>query len=703
MNIRKLGEVLKRELDAVAGSANKNAALALTGFEGVDAVTAEAARESASTVESAIEAAFETIELEGGKIPEHVAEAAKKAALYATATPEVIKTIVKNRSLPEVGNEAVVIDATIFDGDDISAGFEAFDGQNVKPSVFFTVLYNTMVMQQDPVVELFFPIIPVDPKSAGATVTAVIDSVIKEVTRSIDGAVNKTMFDKTPLVKIVNDPEKIDVDKNRLVPVYRTQSADKFVDALRTVVNYNGESVTTAPLKVGQEVNLLGISQTDSMLARGTMDETDALDANVKITALYSSLTGKDSEGNEVTEYFKHDLSQLPAFFTYSTRDHSKDLILTFSSEDLAMIAGETKTATGADSQILGGLPEGYTAKLKLVMSGSGNTQYGDISVYVNEFRLVQVIDAAGNIVDPTTEVYGQFEDVFKTLKAEGFEVEAYLTNTNARMRGLLVTADVYTEVFTVPYRTGITVQLPVVINGDDGDATYLNTQINATRAKMNMSGFKVLTGLIDYLRTAKTIDVKMTGVSDKLVNKWFDEQTLDLTQLVDSINSNTRDEDIRKALVLKIKNAATRAFLESNYGIALSTLRPDLKPTIIIGTDPVIGQFLLEDGGIANDAQFNYEIRTSANPLIRGKVVFSFGVFDDARNKEPNPLNFGQCFWSPELVINVLKTVNGATRTELTTMPRYRHVPNLPVIGVFNITNIDAVLGKVPVQMKTV
>lgn len=705
MNIKNLFDKIKTELSTTDAVNDKNITGMFVGFESADSYSMDVAREHATDLESKIQAAFEAASVEDGiKIPEFAVEAAKKAALLAVDPVATIKNLDKTRQMPAAaGYEAEVIDTTVLDEPGLQTGYEAFDGENVKPSVHFTAIYNTLAIKQDDVVELFFPVVPIDPKTAGATMTILVDSVIKEFNRTLDANPNKPKFDKKSLVKIINNPDEIDVDKNRLVPVLRDQDKDKFVDTLARVVNYNGENVTTAPIKFGTEINLLAAGQTDSMLAKGMMDQLDALDANLKLTNVYASLTGKDSDGNDVTEVFAFDLSNLPAQFTYSRRAHNKDIELMFDTDGLSLIAGQSKTANGATSKLLATLPEGYTAVIRLKASGSGNTQYGDIDVYANDMSLVRVLDAAGNEVPTTSDVYGQFADLFKTLTPLGYEVEAYLTNSNARVNGLIVTTDKYMEVYTVPYRTGITVQLPVVNNGDDGDLTYLNTQINATRAKMNMAGFKVLTNFINYLRANPTINPKILGVSDKLVDKFFIEDTIDLTKLVDSMNSNTRQADIRAALALRIKNAAIRAYLESNYGIAITTLMPDVKPTVIIGTDPIIGNFLMSGDELANDPQFNFEIRTSVNPLIRGKIIFSFGIFDGNRNKEANPLNFGQCFWSPELVINVVKTVNNSTRQELTTMPRFRHVINLPIVNVFNITNIEAVLGKLPVFTKSV
>jgi len=705
MDIKKLFDKIKTELSTTDAVNDKNVTGMFVGFESVDGYSAGVAKEHAADLESKIMAAFEAAKLEDEiNIPTYAVEAAKKAALLAVDPVTAIKNLDKTRQLPSTaGYEADVIEATLLDDNDFGPGYEAFDGENVRPSVHFTAIYNTLAIKQDDVVELFFPVVPIDPKTAGATLTILVDSVIKEFNRTLDANPNKPKFDKRPLVKIINNPDEIDVDKNRLVPVLRDENKVHFVDTLAHVVNYNGETVTTAPIKFSDEINLLAASQTDSMLAKGMMDQLDALDANVRVTDVYASLSGKDSNGNDITEVFRFDVSNLPVHFTYSRRDHNKDIELLVDTEGLSLIAGQSKTANGATSQLLAQLPEGYTAVIRLRASGSGNTQTGDIVVDVNGMQLVRVLDAAGNEVPKTSDVYGQFADLFATLTPLGYEVEAYVTNSNARVNGLIVTTDKYMEVYTVPYRTGITVQLPVVNNGDDGDLTYLNTQINVTRAKMNMAGFKVLNKFIDYLRANPTIDPRLLGVSDKLVNKFFVEETVDLTKLVDSMNSNTRQADVRAALALKIKNAAIKAFLESNYGIALMTLMPDVKPTVIIGTDPIIGNFLMSGDELANDPQFNFEIRTSVNPLIRGKIIFSFGIFDGNRNKEANPLNFGQCFWSPELVINVVKTVNNSTRQELTTMPRFRHVVNLPIINVFNVTNVEAVLGKLPVYTQNV
>jgi len=80
-----------------------------------------------------------------------------------------------------------------------------------------------------------------------------------------------------------------------------------------------------------------------------------------------------------------------------------------------------------------------------------------------------------------------------------------------------------------------------------------------------------------------------------------------------------------------------------------------------------------------------------------------TFGVFDGNRNTKPNPLNFGQCFWSPTISTDVVRTVNGATTRELQTMPRYLHVVNLPLMAVVNVTSINTALGKVAANRHTV
>ena len=65
--------------------------------------------------------------------------------------------------------------------------------------------------------------------------------------------------------------------------------------------------------------------------------------------------------------------------------------------------------------------------------------------------------------------------------------------------------------------------------------------------------------------------------------------------------------------------------------------------------------------------------------------------------------LGFGTHFYMPELTSTAQVSRDNATTKETQVQPRDLHVPHLPVLGVINVSNIDAVftdyIGGVPTR----
>ncbi len=55
---------------------------------------------------------------------------------------------------------------------------------------------------------------------------------------------------------------------------------------------------------------------------------------------------------------------------------------------------------------------------------------------------------------------------------------------------------------------------------------------------------------------------------------------------------------------------------------------------------------------------------------------------------------------WSPELVTALPVTRDNRTSKELTVQPRFRHIVNLPIMGLLKVEGIEKLLGKrVPID----
>jgi len=688
--------------------------------ESMDSSAKESAVSAINSLDAIVEETIASVisheDYAGVQFTDAQISAAKKIAGLAL-DPSAARGALSSLKSVDAGAGAVQVNADALGVEDIvdplTLGTEAYDGEAMNNALYYSITYNLMAATQDKFGETFFPTITIDPMVSGATIESEYISLYDEVSRNINGTPDGDKFNKTPIVKAIYDNEIFSVDRNKVVPVLRPENASLMISALQYVDKSSAEDITTAPTVFNKKYSLLGVSQTDAQLAKGVMDNTDALDRRVNLEKVFYALTGDDGAGNTVTEYFAFDASVLPhSNFTYTTQDHNKDIALSFDTKSVFLNTSSSVTADGSASAILAALPANHTVVLEVVLHGDGNTQKGDIVVYGNAIEIVEIRDAAGNTLPTASADYATLSTAISgNLELAGYTVEAYRTNSNLRTRGQLITSDRYTQVYNVPLRSGITVLAPVnSATGTDNDASKINSQITVAGIRTSVTAVKTLVDFGDTLRQATangTVnDLATMGVGRHLVNTYYNELNLNVDSYVDSIKSTDRMSDIKAVLVNNIKNQALHMGIESNYFIAHDVMRGNMggNYNVIVGTDPITAQYIT-GGADTVDLGDNIvaKVVSTPNKLMKNKIMISFGIFDASRNTKPNPLNFGQLFWSPTISTDVVRTVNGSTSRELTTYPRYLHVVSLPVLSVINVSNITASLGKVAINQHTV
>jgi len=660
------------------------------------------------TVEETLAMVLGTEEFEGGNFTDAQFAAAKAIAGLAVNPKEYTTSLGNLKAVQVAGAQSNISVESMgiedmLDAAELSA--EAFDGQAISNAVFFSIAYNFGAARQDAFGEAFFPTIVIDPAVSGFNIETEFTSLMTEFERSVTGSVDSKKFNRVPIVKAIYDNTLFSNDKNKVVPVKRAENAALFVAGYEFADTTAGETITTAPLKFGKKFSLLGISQTDALLAKGVMDNTDALDRTMNIDKIYYSITGDNGTGVSVTELFSVNAGMFPhSNFTYSTQDHMKDLSLAFSTESIIVNTTATKTVQGAASLVLAQLPVDHKVKLGVTLHGDSNTQSGDLGVYASSLEVVAVYDAAGVELPATNADFATIKTAFAGLALEGYTVEAYRTNSNLRTRGQLITSDRYNQIYTVPLRSGITVQMPVNNNtGTDNDAAKLTSQIQAAGIKTSIYAVKTLVDHADMLHNVTNnganMNLDLMGIARHHVDPYYNEITIDLANYVDSVKSSERIGDIRAALINKIKDEVLNMYVQSNYGVAASILRGNMagKTTVIIGTDPKTKNYITGgESKIDLGDDFEAVVVSTPNKLIQGKIYITFGVFDDQRNTVANPLNFGVCAWAPTITTDVVRTVGGSTTRELHNVPRFLHVVNLPVMARINVSDTAAVLRKV-------
>ena len=688
------------------------------GTEGLDKSSEELAISALSSIETSVEDTISLVmsQAMGDKLSQEHFEtqitAAKKIAGLAI-DPNVARqslTSLKDISSMYKGASVVpnmsVVDA-LMPGE---LSTEAFDDQAINNAIFYSIAYNFAASRQDAFGEAFFPTIVVDPTHSGILVETEVISLMSEVERSIDGTPNKKLFNKKVITKAIYDNDLLDNNRNKVVPVYSAGvNENLFLKDYTFTDETSGTAITTAPLLFGETINILGISQNSAMLAKGTMDHTDTLDRTINLEDIFVTLEGKDVNGDDVKELIKVPVSIFPfSNFTYTTQDHWKDMKLDFNTTSIILNSSSVKTVTGEASKILAALnASNHKFKLEVKIHGDANVEYGDATLYASSIRLVEVRNAAGELILPTDASYVDYKTIFDTIKLAGYTLEAYRTNSNLRTNGQLVTNDKFSQIYNVPLRTGFSVMLPVGATGKELSPDSLSSLISYSGLKVNLAAVRKLT---EFAATLSMItnngtnkEVELDTIGRHHVYPYSNEVTFALSAQVDSLRSADREEDIRMSLISNIKNEAIKMGIESNYNIVYDVMRGNMggKKTLVIGTDPRIEQYLTKNGEnkIELSSTLDAVVVSSHNPALSGKMFMSYSIFDEQRNVAVNPLSFGAHLWAPTIATDIVVTQGGSTRRAINTVPRFLHIVNIPILTTFTVSDIDEVLGKVTIK----
>lgn len=585
---------------------------------------------------------------------------------------------------------------------------ESFDNQELDKHVPYSIAFNVQASRQDDFGEAFYPTTVVTPDQAGLDISIQRTLVMEEVRHQSSG--KAVGWDRRNLLDAVVDYSILANNATKVVPVVLADNsnADKFVDATLVApreIKVDRTPVLTAPLRMGTEIDLLGISTHQGLIGAGLMDSTDALDARIGLDKIYLTATADDGVG-AVTEVFPFSVSRMPrADFVKSVEGDHREMNLVFSTKDL-VLDGETRTAEGAASTLLQPLfDSNYSVRLKVNINGSVNLETAHGTVYSSPVEVVALYEtdpATGNAVElPLTgPAADAVRNALGTLQMVGYSLNATRSNANLRTRGLLLNVNEYTERYTIPMGSPISVPAPV---SSDRSASDLTSLVAAARIYTSNNA---VTSLLNYADTLKAYvtnlprfgedGLTIEGIGRFLVRPFYEELELDLTREINSITSHERSADVKALLVDAIREISYRMYRDTNYQAALDALTGSAgqRPRLVIGTDPTLANHLQVTGdtrtaGIA----FDHEIVSTTDRRMRGKIVFSF-VRPNAAGGDP--LTFGCHGWIPELTSTVQLTRQGATVKETTVQPRSRHVNTLPVLGVINVTGMEVLRQKV-------
>lgn len=584
---------------------------------------------------------------------------------------------------------------------------EAYDERENRKAAQYTVAYNMQASRQDEFGEAFFPTIAITPDNVGFSVQARIVSVFNDFKRSISGDLSQ--YQKRNIIRAAIDHTILKNELTNVVPVHRAESVNKFVapaDAAPIFVDLDGESIKTAPLAIGKSLNLIALSQTDTLLANGVMDPSDSLDPSVTLKNLYVKI------GADILSFKTLNLPL--SVFSPAVQGNYRQMNLAFVTTSLLMNKNTKQLDGSALVDTAAIVTSDYIVRLGVRVSGDVNLETGDMNVFSAGVELVSVQDNTGTTLSLTAGAPAALAALVADATVFGYDVQAYRSNMNRRQRGQLLDTTFYTQLYPVPLRSPITALRPVTTDGQT-DSSDLAALITATQLRASneavgtlLDAAVVLNEYVDNrAASVTTVAPDILGVSRLLVVPAFHKSELDMSLVINSISSHQRAADMQAVLVNAIRDAAYRLYRDSGYQPAANAMAGGqaAAPTVIIGTDPVLARYLMVDGDLRTlGSELNCKLVSTNDSRMAGKIVFSFGQFDGGSENAVNPLHFGNMAWKPEFTLVLPISRGGQTSKELTVQPSFRHVVHLPVMGIINVLNVPNVASsKVSIDFHSV
>jgi hypothetical protein len=635
-----------------------------------------------------------------------------QAATIAAMLGHDLGAAVKAPTKPAFSTEGITVcesgDRTPYER---RAANEAYDDQSTSTSIAFSVAYNLECARQSELAETLFPTVVIPPNEAGLFMSIDLALLQDDANRQISGAV--TNFHRYNVIRAQTYPELLHNDASDLVPVLRDESKQNFVDT--TLVQpidrkmNNGEVITTTALKVGAKFDLLSLSHTDAMVAKGLPNQTDSIDTGVFLENIYIAL--KSADGSK-TEVIRFNVKELPyAGYYPATQGDYRDQQLSFENSGL-LVSGSTTKEDGTVATLLDPIKTGsYEVRLSVALSGRLNLQFGNGSVYG---PAPEVATVAKNGVQVATDSGGgkTIADIFKGAEVIGYTLAAKRSNLNRRLRGQTMDTNTKRQFYPLNLLAPVTIVRPHSA-GDVNDARDLSFLIFTTKTRSSIDAVEVLQ---NHAATMKAMQgqfhmpgetVETFGLARWLLDPYYAYDKYTAPDVVDSLKSSERNADIRASLTNMVQDHVFKMWQLSSYGPASASQNGGVGqiPTVIIACDPRIEQYLNIQGDLRLlGDKFPVKVVSDTNKNLRGKMYITFGNMETAAQGIPNVLHFGTTMYRPEMTIILPVSRDGQTSKEVTVSPAFRHFVNLPLLIEIDVEGIeDVVNAKVPVVLKNV
>ncbi len=658
------------------------------------AVAAGNLTDSLEASETRIRLAIESVSQDVDVSQEAIKLAAGAGILAASGSTEAA-TI----TAPATSKNTLVIKDGM--GTDLPAhSLEVFDNKDPAKTINFAETFNLAAGSGRSVSNGIFPIVAIAPTDAGVVQQAELLYTHTNQTRDITGDPIEYFKSKRNVIRAAIDPSIIDLDETALIPVVRPENAAKFVDdaivphTVPDIANEAFSDLLTGAIVGNDEVDLIGLSQTDTLIASGQMDSTDAIDRDMRLGTLFFKIDD---------DVFAVDLAGIPsAAFLPASFEEQHMLHLNLDTTAITLVP----TSQRVDNTDFAGVlsyAKAQTGKIRLRVRGSGrcNTQSGSTFVSVTGVDLIEMKMTNGTSVAKDDQAYIDVDAKVKTFEYLGWFPDGKRSNTNLRNEGLIVDSVVMNEINEAGYKAPLTILRPINKEKNQNDLVNL---LRLTKTHMDNDAIDTLKYMHNVTSTFGNQDADgerpdLAGIGRHYINPFAVTESVDVkTDIINSIESGKRIKDVAAALLDVYRDVALALYVGSEYGAALDFLDSGVSingPRVkakIVADQRIIA--ILSSANLS-DNMFEYELYPSSRTDMK-RTSFVTLCPKSAENNPTHPLQPGYTQMAPSVILDGRMTRNGRHTNALMSIPRHRKVISALVIAKVDVENIQDAYRKV-------
>lgn len=595
----------------------------------------------------------------------------------------------------------------------VEASRESFEVHGMMNTLSMTVSYNVRADKQSKAAELFFPTINLDFNSNNYTIDTQLSTVFTEKEYEVTGK-RDAYRNQKHIIKALRNSTILKSNFTDIIPVYRQgQNDDSFVDVsvlpVRSVVNDQGEKFQTSLLRLGEEIKLLDISQTNRMIALGMQDSTDQIAGNPRLKTIGLKV-GNDTVLFENLQY--HQASQ----FTYSPKGDREDILLTYDVNTHLLDEHTKGVKSGALPTELQALKDkGLEVLIRLTLTGRGNTDISAFEINSGSVKVTAVRDAkTKEVKDLEDAALKPLLDAVKATEVVGWEIDATRTNSNIREHGMILDSRVQRIIYGVRLHSPIAVRRPFDEKTDVTDAQRIDTLIQTNYIRRTNAAITALYDILGMLKAApEKVDMtepfahSIVGIGQYFSKNYVRDVALDVYKTTQSMQTTDVRANASAVITNFVLAEMTQAYTSSELAAAYEIIAggANFRPHVIAIADVFTSKFIFREGDARTLGDgFDFTIEECSDDRLVdkdkdgevGTIFLSFGV---PRNGSLSiPLWFGNCLSKREIPRIVNRARGSKYQHEVMVQPWFSHICHLPILVRIRVVGLKkAVQERIP------